>query len=84
MKQLISSDNLNICCNEEGVLKFALAWVNDDQANRKQHYPDVMKNVRLPLIPRSLLMEFLGSEFEQLKDAGEWYFGGKLTLLFLK
>ena len=71
MKQLISSDNLNIRCNEEGVLKFVLAWINHDLANRHEHYPDVMKSVRLPLVPRNLLTEFLGSEFRLLKNAGE-------------
>ena len=73
MKQLVSSDNLNICSNEEGVLKFVLAWFNHDPVNRKEH-PDVMKNVRLPLVPRNLLMEILGSEFEQLKHSGESYY----------
>lgn len=71
MKQLVSSDNLNIHSNEEGVLKFVLAWFNHDLANRKEHYPDVMKNVRLPLVPRNLLMEILGCEFEHLKQSGE-------------
>lgn len=72
MKQLISSDNLNILRNEEGVLKFVLAWFNHDPVSRKEHYPDLMKNVRLPLVQRNLLKEILGSEFEQLKQAGEW------------
>ena len=71
MKKLVSSENLNISCNEEGVLKFVLEWVNHDLANRLEHCPDVMKNVRLPLIPRNLLIKFLGSEFEELKKTGE-------------
>lgn len=71
MKKLISSENLNISCNEEGVLKFVLEWVNHDLANRLEHCSDVMKNVRLPLIPRNLLIQFLGSEFEELKKTGE-------------
>ena len=71
MKKLVSSENLNISCNEEGVLKFVLEWVNHDLANRLEHCPDVMKNVRLPLIPRNLLIKFLGSEFEELKNTGE-------------
>ena len=74
MKKLISSENLNIRCSEEGVLKFVWAWVNHDIANRLEHCPDVMKNVRLPLIPRNLLKEFLGSDFDELKKTGQWYF----------
>lgn len=71
MKKLVSSENLNISCNEEGVLKFVLEWVNHNLTNRLEHCPDVMKNVRLPLIPRNLLIKFLGSEFEELKKTGE-------------
>jgi len=71
MKKLVSSENLNISCNEEGVLKFVLEWLHHDLANRLEHCPDVMKNVRLPLIPRNLLIKFLGSEFEELKRIGE-------------
>ncbi|KAL9956895.1 hypothetical protein ACROYT_G038449 [Oculina patagonica] len=70
MKKLVSSENLNIRCSEEGVLKFVLAWLNHDQSNRLEHCLDVMKNVRLPLIPRNLLIKFLGSEFEELKKTG--------------
>lgn len=71
LKKLISSNSLDICCNEEGVLNFALAWISHDVTNRREHYPDVMKNIRLPLVPRNLLMEFLGSDFGILKNAGE-------------
>lgn len=71
MKKLVSSENLNIRCSEEGVLKFVLAWLNHDQSNRLEHWLDVMKNVRLPLVPRNLLIKFLGSEFEELKKTGE-------------
>ena len=72
MKKLVSSEDLNIRCGEEGVLKFVLAWLNHDQPNRLEHCLDVMKNVRLPLVPRNLLIKFLGSEFEELKKTGEW------------
>ena len=71
MKKLVSSENLNISCNEEGVLKFVLDWVHHDLANRLEHCPDVMKNVRLPIIPRNLLIKALGSQFEELKKTGE-------------
>lgn len=70
MTKLASSENLNICSGEEGLLKIVLSWVNHDPDSRFPHVPDVIKNVRLPLIPRNHLIQCLGTEFEVLKKHG--------------
>lgn len=71
MTKLASSENLNICSGEEGLLKLVLSWVNHDPDSRFPHVPDVIKNVRLPLIPRNHLIQCLGTEFEVLKKHGK-------------
>lgn len=70
MMKLASSENLNICSGEEGVLKLVLTWINHDPNNRFEHVPEVMNNLRLPLIPRNQLMQCLGCEFEELQKHG--------------
>ena len=82
MRKLVSSENLNICSGEDGVLKFVLSWINHDPHSRLEHFPEVMKNVRLPLIPRNLLAESLGSEFEELGENGKLHFLQNLCFVF--
>lgn len=73
MKKFVFLENFNIFCNEEGVLKFVLDWINYDLVNRFEYCLDVMKNVRFFFILRNFLIKFLGIEFEEFKKIGECY-----------
>ena len=50
----ISSDELHVSA-EEDVLSIILAWINHDKNNRRSHFPELFRQVRLVYISRDFL-----------------------------
>lgn len=50
MMNFISTEYLRVE-SEQQVLEFALRWIDHDVSNRKQYIFEILKNVRLSLIP---------------------------------
>ena len=70
--ELIASDTITVP-SEERVYEAVLAWVNHKPETRKKNLPELMENVRLPLLSKDYLIERvkaepLMEEFSQCKD----------------
>ena len=52
--ELLCSDTLNVPC-EKDVFDIALSWVKYDLTNREQYFPQILQNIRLPLISPKVL-----------------------------
>ena len=54
--QLLSCDNINVS-SEEQVFNAAFAWIEYDLAQRSKHTALLLKHIRLPLLPLSVLAD---------------------------
>lgn len=55
---LLKSDSLNVA-TEKDVFDAAINWINHDVDNRKKWLPDMIRRVRLPLLPPKILGTYL-------------------------
>ncbi|XP_064200439.1 kelch-like protein 5 isoform X4 [Anguilla rostrata] len=56
MEKLLSSDDMNVP-DEETVVGALLAWVQHDVAQRRQHLPELLAHIRLPLLAPQFLVD---------------------------
>lgn len=61
LAELVRSEDLNVQ-SEEQVFESVMKWVHHDVESRKQHLPQVLQYVRLPLLDRSYLVSRVGAE----------------------
>jgi len=57
----VSSPELNVA-GEEQVLAAALGWLKHDPAERERYVAPLLSHVRLPLLPRDVLMQHVEAE----------------------
>ena len=60
----IESDDMT----EEQILQAALIWLNYDWEQRKVHAADILKKIRLGLVPLDRLKEILGDELRNIPE----------------
>lgn len=58
---IISSDELNVR-SEEQVFNAVMSWVKNNVSDRRQHLPQVLQHVRLPLLSPKFLVGTVGSD----------------------
>ncbi|XP_050406648.1 kelch-like protein 18 [Patella vulgata] len=58
---IVSRDELNVS-NEEQVFESALDWVKKDLKERKEHFPEVLVRLRLPLLTPQYLTDRVATE----------------------
>ncbi|KAG5845270.1 hypothetical protein ANANG_G00137000 [Anguilla anguilla] len=56
MEKLLSSDDMNVP-DEETVVGALLGWVQHDVAQRRQHLPELLAHIRLPLLAPQFLVD---------------------------
>jgi kelch-like protein 18 len=61
LADLLSRDELNVE-SEEQVYEAFTSWLKHDEANRKEHLPELFKLVRLPLISPIFIIEKISKE----------------------
>ena len=54
VEQLISSDDIHVSAADD-VFKIILKWIDHDKNERKKHFQDLFRHVRLPLLSRHCL-----------------------------
>ena len=58
---ILSSDDLRVL-NEERVYEALIRWVKHNPKDRKTHFPDLIENVRLPMLSPDYLIDQVESE----------------------
>lgn len=58
---LLQSDEINAEC-EEKVYEAMMRWIRSDVRARRQHFPELVKHIRLPLISPYYLVDYIEKE----------------------
>jgi hypothetical protein len=58
ISSMLKSDSLNVVC-EKDVFDAVLLWTRHNLGGRKRHLPQLLKYIRLPLLPPKILGKFL-------------------------
>ena len=61
LSSLLCSDELSVM-NEEKVYEALIRWVKHDGRNRKKYFPELIENIRLPLMSPDYLIDQVESE----------------------
>lgn len=61
LRDLVGNDNLN-STSEKEVFEAVLRWLKHDENNRKDHLPDLLALVRLPLLSPEYLVDYVAKE----------------------
>lgn len=61
LRDLITRDEIFVP-TEEPIFEAVLSWVRKDEKNRKEHMPELLSQVRLPLLKPAFITDRVASE----------------------